>query len=62
GLIFFLEDFFEVKYNINVSFETIRYYKKEELKTFIKEKDILLTQISRRVAQFVIKEDNSSIK
>lgn len=62
GLISLLEDFFEVKYNTNVSLETIRHYKKEELKTFIKEKDILLTQISRRVAQFVIKEDNSSIK
>ena len=50
-----LKKTFIVKYNVDVTLETVRHYTERDILKFISQQNILLTQISRSVAQFVKK-------
>ncbi|MGI6718035.1 MAG: aspartate kinase [Bacteroidales bacterium] len=53
-LLYKLNKFFHVKYNNDVTIITLRHYKQEDFKFYESEFNILLSQVNRSVAQFVI--------
>lgn len=50
-----LSKYYYVRFNTNLQLISIRYYTKDTIKKFLKDKEILLEQRSRIMAQFVIK-------